>query len=601
VAADAASSCDLLPASRQYRAFRQIRSVEQELLWRAGIMKHPRRKLATVLALGVGAVLTAPLAGCVDEKPAPEKGVVDSSLPPGDPTEPSALGKADAGDELAALSVESPHPYANDMNETYEIDLSFLPSCAYRVQLHFSVFRLEQGYDFVRIDSPADENSQSLTGTRDGTWSDWFYIDQSDKKLVVTLDTDYSITRHGFEIDQVKYQGAPICPAVVIPPCQSGEVDTNPAPGVCDCPQFPTCVATADIEIQRQVFRGFDNKGKLVRGHDAFTTAPGPADGLVETNIGTVGEDRLLAVVRAAAVAGLLDAPGYDESGEWTDYFRIKAGDKEVVFRAPLGEHTPEVQAVIDQFLNLFDCSQSVDPMVCGSDYVCNPDGDCEEDQGCFCTEQYDPVCGAGGRTFGNACKASCAGVAITHPGECGIEGDFCGGLLGLICLPDFKCWYQPGGANIPFPDAGGTCRPLDYCDAPPDCDGLVHPATVGQWACNDNQCEWQEGAFFQQVIGWSFETAHPYQNDASSWKQLYLPEGSIEVRLDTIGDFELENGYDFLELWTYDGGWQKVATFTGAEGPTPNQVFAGQYHYLHFVSDYSVTGAGFNLVAEYR
>ena len=84
------------------------------------------------------------------------------------------------------------------------------------------------------------------------------------------------------------------------------------------------------------------------------------------------------------------------------------------------------------------------------------------------CTEQYDPVCGCGDKTYGNACAAAQAGVSVMAKGECApspapsgggaiAEGQLCGtrGVPGE-CAEGLYCAFKAICGNA---DAGGTCK----------------------------------------------------------------------------------------------------------------------------------------------
>ncbi len=83
------------------------------------------------------------------------------------------------------------------------------------------------------------------------------------------------------------------------------------------------------------------------------------------------------------------------------------------------------------------------------------------------------------------------AGGAKGTKGAKGAKGK-CGGVGGLRCKKSEKCRYGAGAFAPPHPDAMGTCVDQSYCDAPPDCEGLMHIMVVGKWACEKNRCAWK-------------------------------------------------------------------------------------------------------------
>lgn len=94
-------------------------------------------------------------------------------------------------------TVESAHPYVDNTNATFEVHV---PG-AKHIRVIFDKVELESGYDFLTVETPAGEVSESFTGEgKSNVQAD--YIDG--EKLVIRLKTDSSEVRWGFLITQVQ-------------------------------------------------------------------------------------------------------------------------------------------------------------------------------------------------------------------------------------------------------------------------------------------------------------------------------------------------------------------------------------------------------------
>ena len=560
---------------------------------RALMMMHRVLTLVSGLSL---------FAGCAVDKSDPVKGEVDDSEPSGDPTIVQSSGKSDASTKRLPYQLESVHPYTNNLAKTYAVDLAaVVPACATQVKLHFATLRTEADYDFVSVLDGAGTLVQRFDGTHDDTWTEWVTL-SSTKRMSVKLTTDYSVVRDGFSIDQVEWDGAVMCPAPPDLNCTGDTIDLRrPAPA-CGCREISHCTPLSTVTITHSVGGGFTGQvtGKKAVGTTLSTTSYLPATGETATQVGSIDRAELRDYLDHLVASGVLYGTGRAESANWTECFSITTDQESVSYCAQAGDHTAAVVDAITRFEALGTCGGG-GALTCDPGRTCDASGECAE-ASCVCPALYNPVCGTNGSTYSSSCAASCAQAPVKHAGECGIAGDPCGTIRGLVCQDGFKCRYDDSTWNAPFPDAGGLCVEQTYCDAPTDCAGLVHPGAIGYWTCPANTCTYQIGVQWTAVTGFAFETAHPYANSVSQWKQLYLPTGANRMRLVTAGAFNLEANYDFLEVWTWaSGAWTRTKRYTGTVGPSATDEFPGQYFYLKFVSDPSVTREGFKVLAEYR
>jgi hypothetical protein len=101
-----------------------------------------------------------------------------------------------------SISVESPHPYPNNYNNTWTLTRSG----ALRMRCHFVYIRTESHYDYVYVLDSSGNIYSIYTGDFDDMWSVWVLGDT----IKIRLTSDFSIVDDGFVIDCLEWQSQPV-------------------------------------------------------------------------------------------------------------------------------------------------------------------------------------------------------------------------------------------------------------------------------------------------------------------------------------------------------------------------------------------------------
>jgi hypothetical protein len=245
-------------------------------------------------------------------------------------------------------------------------------------------------------------------------------------------------------------------------------------------------------------------------------------------------------------------------------------------------------------------------------------------DQGCFCPEYYQPVCGSDGITYANACFANCAGVSFTE-GECGstttcqmpadsvianivaqIDCSICTQNLDLYCdglnsiivftstgiCADFPIYYYDLNGNQICTESGFP--PPGYVSP---CDGLVNFGNLNfvqnLWSCNAGGCVCPEiyapvcgpdgqvysNSCFAECEGvYDWTNCNTSQPDTITWGITVCNNYAYTQNLGSFGDEEgatvttqPTNGTATIN---FDAQFSQVLTYTPNAGFTGNDTF---------------------------
>jgi hypothetical protein len=132
--------------------------------------------------------------------------------------------------------VESPHPYENNMSETWTVTNPDTDAQSTRV--HFSRVEVESNYDYVILRDEHGQEHQRITGGHpSGLWSTLV----PGRVVQVQLVTDSSETYWGFCLDQIETTYFAYLPSVSRQPTPTPTSTPTPTATPCPCHGYCSC------------------------------------------------------------------------------------------------------------------------------------------------------------------------------------------------------------------------------------------------------------------------------------------------------------------------------------------------------------------------
>ncbi len=114
-----------------------------------------------------------------------------NTLPPADPNDPFNWDKSE-------YSISTAHPYTENFSQSWTVQV---PG-ARRIALYFSRFQTERGYDKLSFKNAQGQTVGVMSGANDDSFSPVIEGDT----VVITFESDDSVSEYGFDMTAVAYQ-----------------------------------------------------------------------------------------------------------------------------------------------------------------------------------------------------------------------------------------------------------------------------------------------------------------------------------------------------------------------------------------------------------